>query len=783
MKILTFYSDKDVSDVGLWVTRDDNSNSYVPVIVKQSEIADKTGKNHVEIFVQNDAVDSLINKKTAIQIGSDKSGIILDTDKNKIKVFEDSKINAKSLGLERSDFTDKYSIPDFLQYFKRRPKEEAVKQKDDKEVNAQGTATTDRGDKEKPAPTPAPTPAPPPRPSPAPPPGPENLLGPEPGGVTTRQGMTKKGVTNPFVLQNVYQQGSAFKLNSPTVKLTKKVARGADTFTLTTTNPDEYILIPVKAVTKESRVSPAHWTLLLIESSKRRLNEASPQPVPPEDVFKDVELRYYQVKTGDTDLNVYQKWIEPYYALAKRGAVPALRFRETLHKLLWKVKPPQSFGQQLQVGTFLPIPAKFRRTIDDNTIPGALTPISPSDNPDWFKLPKEPTEEAVQIAAQQQSAPPVPLKYSRQNIKYYNVKPGDTDASLFEKFYGRPLNREFKREVSKLWQTKLPGSDNPDQFVSIKMPTIPVPLDISVKVEETGETIGYHLKGDVPGLFDNFKAANDSLSKTAATATGAAASTPAIKTVASAVPAAASASGKSKTGPSFLNQIQTLIGAPAEPTWTTTTTEKYIAFIDSKKPTIEGTALDNIKSDWKNNAGSIAKVNSTAKKYTGNPAGLLQFLKDIGGESTAQAATASNNDAATAASNAPAAATTPTATAATAASPAAPAVPQTGAPAGFSYVPVKSISWTFDGNYSAYGAEGVTGVTNTTYQPADVDVATELSGVSIANNTDPAVIQAGIRRYLTSGDKRYNPTGRPLYLTTNLNNAMNGFAVREYTGT
>jgi hypothetical protein len=106
---------------------------------------------------------------------------------------------------------------------------------------------------------------------------------------------------------------------------------------------------------------------------------------------------------------------------------------------------------------------------------------------------------------------------------------------------------------------------------------------------------------------------------------------------------------------------------------------------------------------------------------------------------------------------------------------------------GFAYVPVTEIEWEFEGNYLKYGQGGSPQIRLVSYKPAS---APKMPNVNLLSDDDANLkgasvggfnaVETGIKRYIQSDDSSANPTGRPLYLTQQLNNAMNGFRLKTY---
>lgn len=107
---------------------------------------------------------------------------------------------------------------------------------------------------------------------------------------------------------------------------------------------------------------------------------------------------------------------------------------------------------------------------------------------------------------------------------------------------------------------------------------------------------------------------------------------------------------------------------------------------------------------------------------------------------------------------------------------------------GLRYIPMRKIEWQYDGNYFKYGANaspsirlvaGVVASPPPLGVPKGIKLITEEEALELGTGVgefDP--IEAAIISYVTSGD---NPTGVALYLTRNLNAAMNSFPKFTYT--
>ena len=94
-------------------------------------------------------------------------------------------------------------------------------------------------------------------------------------------------------------------------------------------------------------------------------------------------------------------------------------------------------------------------------------------------------------------------------------------------------------------------------------------------------------------------------------------------------------------------------------------------------------------------------------------------------------------------------------------------------PQAIQYVALSDVSWVYDGNFKTYGPGGVSEIVDVKYTISSDKP--DIKGVTIARAVDRNTLKNSIISYIQSYD---NPVGIPLYLTQNLNNKLNDFAVR-----
>jgi hypothetical protein len=79
-----------------------------------------------------------------------------------------------------------------------------------------------------------------------------------------------------------------------------------------------------------------------------------------------------------------------------------------------------------------------------------------------------------------------------------------------------------------------------------------------------------------------------------------------------------------------VEEIQKIIGTPADGKWGSNTQEAFKAWLNSKTSvTIEGASKEDIIKSWKSSAPKITRVGGKQMSFTGNASGLLDFVKAI----------------------------------------------------------------------------------------------------------------------------------------------------------
>jgi hypothetical protein len=104
--------------------------------------------------------------------------------------------------------------------------------------------------------------------------------------------------------------------------------------------------------------------------------------------------------------------------------------------------------------------------------------------------------------------------------------------------------------------------------------------------------------------------------------------------------ASSTSGGTTRSITEIIKEIQRIIGQdPATGKWTKGVTDvRLTTYIATKNPNLVGATIAEVSESWKSNGPKITNVNGTQKTFTGDAAGLLDFLKIIGtgsGESTA----------------------------------------------------------------------------------------------------------------------------------------------------